>query len=206
MRRYITIFAGVVFLIFGVAAVAQTYGSGQSNNGPNLSNTQTTTTQSTTTTTNAGTTVEGCLVKEQSDFFLIPRSGSPIKLQPTGGENLGEHEGHQVSVSGNEMQLSSTSAANNGLGASGAMAGTSGGSSAATGTNPSGGTAVAAPSGSSAMGSTGTATGTGNDLHKLATEELIVTNLRHIAASCPVNWNPNVPAPSNTSGATSNPY
>ncbi len=193
MRRYITGLAGLLLLLFAVFAVAQTSGKARENRQTSTT-TQTTTTQTTTTATGPTRNIEGCLIKEQSDFFLVPRSGHPIKLEPTSGENLSEHEGHKVRVSGTEMALSASPASTTAPtgGAAGAAASTSTTNAATPGSN-----AIGSPAGTQ-EGAAGAATGTGNDLHSLATEQMNVTKLQHIASSCPVNWNPNVRTPGST--------
>lgn len=43
-------------------------------------------------------TLEGCVVSEGSDYFLVPSSGSPIHIS---GGDISHHVGHKVSVHGN---------------------------------------------------------------------------------------------------------
>lgn len=206
MRRYITTSTGLSFVLFAWFAMAQTYGSAQSNNPPSSMTTQTTTSQATTTKL-PQTSVEGCLIKEQSDFFFVPKNGNPIKLQPTSSANLSKHEGHRVNISGQEMPISAGAAANMGTGKSGGMAGTAAGTPPTSSEmNPSGSGAIGTQTGESATAAMGTATGTGNDLHKLATQEMRVTKLQHVATSCPANWNPSVPTPSSTEASPSQSY
>ncbi len=184
MRRYLTTLVVLAFLLFAMGAIAQT-------NAQHTTTTTTTTTTQQTITSGPERTVEGCLVKEGSDFFLIPARGNPIELQASAGENLSEHEGHKVKVRGVESSLS----------ASGAGAGTTGGAAGAatttTTTTASGAQSsthsVAQPAGSAASGNAGMTTGTGDDLHRLASKQMTVGNLTHIATTCPVNWNPRVP-------------
>jgi hypothetical protein len=204
MRKSLVIAVGCVFLLFAIAAIAQTDTSGQYGNQSTTSKTETqsSTSQSSTTTQmgapTGAPTIDGCLVRERTDYFLIPRSGNPIKVLTSAGEDLSEHAGHEVKVTGPESALSE-----GGMGSSAGTAGTAA-STPTTGsqdqTASSG--AMSAPAGStgtSSMGS-GMATGTGNELHRMADQQITVIKLQHVAATCPVNWNPKVPTPSGSSG------
>jgi hypothetical protein len=205
MRKSLVIAVGCAFLLFAVAATAQTSdNSGQYGNQSTTSKTETqsSTSQSSTSTQmgapSGAQTVEGCLVREQTDYFLVPQSGNPIKVQASAGEDYSEHAGHKVKVTGSESALSE-----GGMGSSAGTAGTAA-STPATGsqaqTSSSG--AMSAPAGSAGSSSAGSgmATGTGNDLHRMADQQITVIKLQHIAATCPVNWNPKVPTPSGSSG------
>ncbi len=100
MRKYIAALVASAFLLLVLSAAAQAPRSQRS--------TTTTTTTTTTTATGPEHHIEGCIVKESTDFFLIPQRGRPFKLQSN--QDLSANEGHRVSVSGKEMP--STSAAN----------------------------------------------------------------------------------------------
>ncbi len=181
MRKHITCLVVLAFLLFSIGVMAQSSSSSQS-----------TSTTTTTTTTGPSRTIEGCIVKEASDFFLIPAHGNPIELQASAGEDLKAHEGHKVKVNGVETSLSASSASSNSGGASGTAEANTSASNKESGSAG----AIGSNSGSNAQGSTGVATGTGNDLHKLATQQLAVAKLTHVSETCPVNWNPNVHTPS----------
>ncbi len=190
MRRCISIVAGLAFLLFGVVAFAQYGSSSQSNSSSNTS-------QATSSTPNGQqSSIEGCLVKEQTDYFLVPKSGNPIELQASASEDLSKHEGHRVKVRGNESPISAGSSASTSGAAGGASGAAVGSSSGTNQTNPSSSGAIGSQAGSSQAGAAGTASGTGNDLHKLASEQISVVEVQHVAASCPANWNPKVPIPS----------
>lgn len=150
MRTYTMGIVVLAFVLMTTLAFA-----GQSSNQHSTTTTTTTTTQ--TTATGPEHNIEGCVVKEGADFFLIPERGAPFKIQSN--QDLGAAEGHKVMVSGKETSLAG----------------------AATG-NPAGnmGNSAATPA----------AGGTGHDLHKLADRQLIVDNVKSIADTCPVNWNP----------------
>jgi hypothetical protein len=210
MRKYLVIAVGCAFLLFAVAAIAQTDTSGQyGNQSTSKTETQSSTSQSSTTTqmgANSGAqTIDGCLVREQTDYFLIPQSGNPIKVQASAGEDLSEHAGHEVKVTGTESALNagamgSSTAMGSSAGTTGAAASTP--STGSQGQTSSSGGAMSSPAGSTSSSSTGTgmASGTGNDMHRLADQQIIVVKLQHVAASCPANWNPKVPTPSSSSG------
>ncbi len=76
---------------------------------PNTSTTTTTT--QTTTVTGPEHNVEGCLLKEAGEFFLIPERGEPFLLQPAANQDLSPQEGHRVMVSGKEMSAAQNAAA-----------------------------------------------------------------------------------------------
>jgi hypothetical protein len=147
-------------------------------------------------------TVEGCVVHEQTDYFLIPKSGTPVRLNSGTGGDLSQHVGHRVKVHGNE-----TAASNAGAGMqSSATGGTTG--AAASSTN-SMGSATAAPGAVSENPSKTTQPGeatesntqgqnsgssmgssSGRDLSSAATQEIVVDKVTIVSASCPANWNP----------------
>ncbi len=190
MRKYYVLAVEVVCLLFAVWAVAQT-SAGTQNNPAATTTTTTTTTTNQTTTSGPQRTVEGCVVKEASDYFLIPRSGNPIELQASTGEDLSAHEGHKVKVQGVESAMTGGSAAG---------AGTMGGTAGAATNAPASSSQAQSSGASSAMSSqagsgqaaSGAATGTGNDLHRLANRQMSIVRVTHVAETCPVNWNPNI--------------
>ncbi|MFB3815412.1 MAG: hypothetical protein ACE14L_15010 [Terriglobales bacterium] len=179
-------------LLVSTMVIAQTYG--QQNNPPSA---QTSSTQtSAATDTGNQKTVEGCLMKEQADFFLVPKSGDPIKLQAKAGENLDAHAGHRVKVSGSETSISAATGTGTAGGVTGSAA--AGASGTTTGQTTPGAGTVGAPTQTPQTGGAGTAAGASSDLHKMATREMTVSNIQHVAASCPANWNPKVPTPSSS--------
>lgn len=102
----------IPLLLFTVAAFAQVTSTTQTTRTTRSSPTthqQTTTTERTTTTTNGvAHTVEGCVMREATDFFLVPSSGSPIRLNGSTGVDLSTQEGHLVRVRGTEIAGSDT--------------------------------------------------------------------------------------------------
>ncbi len=203
MRKYIAIGVSLMFLMFMVAAYAQASGqypssqsgsqaggsmSGQSqtaNPSDQSSSAQSSSAQA------KGKTIEGCIVKEESDFFLVPKKGNPIQLQASGAENPSAHEGHRVKVQGQESSIAAGSASS--AGTSGGAAGT------ASSENPSASQSQSGQAGAVASGnapsSGSSASGTGNDLHKLANKEMTVDRIDMVSETCPVNWNSKVKSP-----------
>ncbi len=190
MHRYLTILLALTFLLFATAAIAQTSSSSGQYSNPSSASPQASSSQAG---ASSQQTIEGCLVKESSDFFLVPKSGNPIKLEATAREDLAEHEGHKVKVTGNETSMGAAAS-----GSSAGTAGTAAGTPSSAERNPS--SAASGAVGSSAgqsgtAGSAGAASETSGELHKLADREMTVSKLQHIAASCPADWNPSVPIP-----------
>lgn len=130
---------------------------------------QRTTTTTTTTTTTVGPehNIEGCIAKEQSDFFLIPQRGEPFQLQAAASQDLAGQEGHKVMLSGKWLSASAQQSANANTNANANMQ-------------------------SGAVAGQQQPAGTGNDLHQLSKRALVVDNIRSVADTCPVNWNPRV--------------
>ncbi len=116
MRKYIAALVASAFLLLVLSAAAQAPRSQRS--------TTTTTTTTTTTATGPEHHIEGCIVKESTDFFLIPQRGRPFKLQSN--QDLSANEGHRVSVSGKEMPLTSAANAAGNVGVAGNTAASTG--------------------------------------------------------------------------------
>jgi hypothetical protein len=104
MRTYLVATVALAFLLATAQAFAAT-GSSQA--------TSTTTTTTTTQTTATGPEhgIEGCVVKEGSDFFLIPERGVPFKLQSS--QDLSIDDGHRVMVKGKEISMPAANAPSN---------------------------------------------------------------------------------------------
>ena len=204
MRKQLALGLAAAFLLFALAAVAQTSGSyGQNTPSQDSQSTTTTTTQSDTTqqdqsgsmsgssqpgswgtqtsSSNAASSssLEGCVVRQQTDFFLIPQSGNPVHLTDSGSANLGSHVGHHVRVQGSQSMAGLTSPGTSDTtgGATGTASGTTGGSS----TSDTTGSTIGANSGSNSGGS--------NDMHSAATQDMQVSRVDMISESCPANWN-----------------
>lgn len=140
-------------------------------------------------------TIEGCVVREESDYFLVPKRGTPVRISSTGAGDISGHVGHQVKAHGTESMASSMGAGTSGqAGTSGTVAGgETSGTSAQAGQETSGavGTPTTPPSGTAgAAGTTGTAgSGTGA-LHSAANREIVVDRVDMVSETCPSNWNP----------------
>jgi hypothetical protein len=102
MRRYTASLVAFTFLLLTVTALAQTAPSSSQKGSTSTTTTTTTTTQ--TTASGPEHNIEGCIIKESADFFLLPEHGAPFKLQSS--QNLASDEGHKVMVSGKESALS----------------------------------------------------------------------------------------------------
>lgn len=208
MRKYMASLVVLTFLLFALGVMAQTSGSyGQSNppsasssssEGQNSSTTTSTTTSQTTTNPQQAN-LDGCVIREQADYFLVPQAGSPIKLQSSAGQDFSSKVGQRVKVTGSESTLSASAttpgaSASAGTGTSGGMAGASSGATGAqAGTGATG--AIGAPSSSTGAGTSGMATS--SDLHSMANQQLDVNNISSVG-SCPSNWNPSVPQSSSS--------
>ncbi len=99
MRSYAVCLLVFAFLLLTVAVSV----------GQQRSTTTTTTTTTQTTATGPEHNVEGCIIKESADFFLLPEHGHPFKLQSS--QDLSPDEGHKVVVSGKETALNAAAGA-----------------------------------------------------------------------------------------------
>ena len=115
------------------------------------------------------TSVEGCIVRERTDYFLQPENGAPIKLNST--EDLSQHVGHHVRVQGTE--------ANHGAGTA-TSAGATGTENPSPSSNPSG---SGSPATSANPGSSSSAAGNQSG----ANREIQVTKVQMISETCPAN-------------------
>lgn len=224
MRRYIATCVALTFLLFVAAAMAQTTpgSSSQYPSQPGASGSQSPSSSPSSQQPDSSASgqmgqsgnsadqgaskqkersVEGCIAKEESDYFLVPHHGNPILLQSSGSENPSSHVGHRVKVRGNETAASSA----------GSGAGTTGGSAGAAESNPSAGMSkpessgsVSSQAGSAGASSGGSASSSGGQLHQMAKREITVDKIDMVSESCPANWNSSVPTSSGASG-TSNP-
>lgn len=62
------------------------------------------------TTASSPTNLEGCVIRQQTDYFLQPDTGQPVKLNSS--EDLSQHVGHRVRVQGTATSTSGNSASN----------------------------------------------------------------------------------------------
>lgn len=107
MKRLLTLALPFVLAV-GLSAIAQ---DTNSSSNPQATSPSTSSSQasSSSTASNSGqqASVEGCIVRQQTDYFLQPENGSPIKLNST--EDLSKHVGHHVRVEGSENSMGSSS-------------------------------------------------------------------------------------------------
>jgi len=62
------------------------------------------------TTASSPTNLEGCVIRQQTDYFLQPDTGQPVKLNSS--EDLSQRVGHRVRVQGTATSTSGNSASN----------------------------------------------------------------------------------------------
>lgn len=232
MRKLIATTTGLVFLLFALIALAQNTSNSQSGssaqsgaesgtapasgNNAQTANPRSTPEKAQNPAASSGTSssssenanaTEGCVVREESDYFLVPQSGTPIRLS---GNQASQHLGERVKVKGNESVSGNMGPSNGGVSgnATGGGYGNTGnntsmagmpGSNAQTGTSGSIGS-------SSSSANTRTNTGsspmsTSGNLHAAANHEIVVDRIDTVASSCPVHWNSSY----NTSGTGNNP-
>jgi hypothetical protein len=136
-------------------------------------------------------TLEGCIVKEQTDYFIQPRDGDRERL--TGSQDLSSHVGHQVKVHGTEQSnTTANSTGNVGVsgtaGTSGSMASnsdrtaTSGSAKSETQNNAAG--SIAGNAGSS--NATGTASSSSAN-NNWTGKDFMVTKVDMMSDSCPAD-------------------
>jgi hypothetical protein len=235
MRKLIATTTGLVFLLFALIALAQNTSNSQSGssaqsgaesgtapasgNNAQTANPRSTPEKAQNPAASSGTSssssenanaTEGCVVREESDYFLVPQSGTPIRLS---GNQASQHLGERVKVKGNESVSGHMGPSN---AASGGVSGNAtGGGYGNTGNNTSmagmpGSNAQTGTSGSigSSSSSANTRTNTGSspmstsgNLHAAANHEIVVDRIDTVASSCPAHWNSSY----NTSGTGNNP-
>jgi hypothetical protein len=122
-------------------------------------------------------TLDGCIVREQTDYFIQPESGDRERL--TGSQDLSSQVGKHVKVHGTE---NSNSAANNSSGSSADRTSTSGSAKSETQNNAAG--SMAGNSGSSNASGTGASSNSGSNW---SGKELAVTRVDSVSESCPAN-------------------
>ena len=131
-------------------------------------------------------TLEGCIVKEQADYFIQPMSGERERL--TGSQDFASHVGHEVTLHGNEQSSSaanasgsSTTTASNSTSGNADRTPTSGTSSAESQNNAAG--SIAGNAGSS--NATGSAAPSSNSTW--TGKDFMVTKVDMVSESCPAD-------------------
>lgn len=121
--------------------------------------------------------VEGCIVQQQTDYYLQPETGQPIKLN--GSQDLGQHLGHRVRVTGSMNQGQSPSASGSN---------TYGKSGTSSVSNSTGGTS----SNSADRSNAGTqSAGTQSNSVNGPTQEMLVSRVDIISETCPAGMQSN---------------
>lgn len=120
-------------------------------------------------------TVEGCVVRRETDFYIFPKNGKAERISSS-GQSVSEHLGHQVKLHGTEQPSTSPSASAT-MGGTSGTAGTS--ASARTGENAEGTSgSVGANTGS---GTAGAASSGANN------KEFVVDRVDMVSETCPAN-------------------
>jgi len=113
-------------------------------------------------------TLDGCVVKEQNDYFIQPASGDRERL--VGTADLSSHVGHEVKVHGNEQMATASSDRTS----------TSGSATAESQNNAAG--SIAGNAGSSNANGTSAAAGS-----NWSGKDFMVTKVDMVSASCPAD-------------------
>ena len=175
MQKNIVLFITVIaFCLFTLVAIAQAPSSSSSSTQtPSASSGQSTASDQAA--ANSGEqTLDGCIVKEQADYFIQPESGDRERL--TGSQDLSPHVGHHVKVHGLEAANSaSTGSSSN----ASDRTSTSGTASKETQNNAAG--SMAGNAGSS------NATGTGSHASNVSGKNFNVTRVDMVSESCPAS-------------------
>jgi hypothetical protein len=187
MRKYLTVLITAGALTLFTAAAASQSSSPSSNNGNSASSTQSSQSDSGVSSSNSSSmnnessasagsqkTLEGCIVKENTDYFLQPLTGQREKLNSR--EDLSSKVGQNVRVQGNEQNETASNSGSNGWG-SGEHT-TTGSASAETRNNTAG--SIAGNAGS--PNATGTPSSSANNSNGKVFE---VTKVQTISKSCP---------------------
>lgn len=112
----------------------------------------------------AGATVEGCIYREASEYFIYPTHGSEMKVS---GQDVSSHVGHHVKLHGSQNAAASSSA--NAGGVSGAV----------------GDTTTSPGTQSSAQGSMAGNKGQAGSASATSGNEFVVERVDMVSATCP---------------------
>jgi hypothetical protein len=178
MRRY-TLMVFAVALFFAIGMMAQT-SSGTSGSSQYPSGSDQTSTQSGSQAESSSSmsqkgkekTIAGCIVRQQTDYYIYPKSGAPQRIS-TSGENVSEHLGHEVKLHGTEQPSSQASATSPTPGGTAGMAGS-------TSTQTGSGTGT-----TGSMAGNTAATGTGSAA--ASSQEFVVSRVQMVSESCPAS-------------------
>jgi hypothetical protein len=149
-------------------------------------------------------TVEGCIVRQQTDFFIFPKKGQAMRVS---GQDLSAHVGHHVKLHGTEENAGmGASASSNTGGTSGAMAGNTGTStSGAMSENPPAASGSVGGNTSSASAGNMGASSSGSANSKVSNKELVVDRVDMVSETCPANIQNNINKSGMSTGSSSGP-
>jgi hypothetical protein len=116
-----------------------------------------------------GKTIEGCVFRRETDYYIFPTHGQPQRIS-NNGQSVSEHVGHEVKLHGTEESSGATSSAGNPSSEQEATTGRQG-----------------AMAGNEAGATTSAAAGAGN-------QEFVVDKVQMVSESCPANIQRNAQA------------
>lgn len=135
-------------------------------------------------------TFEGCVVRQETDYFIFPKSGQPEHIAST-GQDVSSHLGHHVKLHGTEQATSASTAYGS---TSGGVGGTAAGStSGATGSS----TGSTGNVGANTAGTSGSTTEGGGT----SAREIVVERVDMVSETCPADIQRNI----RTSGMSTSP-
>jgi hypothetical protein len=117
-------------------------------------------------------TIQGCVVRQATEFYIYPAKGQPEHISSS-GQDVSAHVGHQVKAHGTEQPSTAASASDTSGGASGAAGSTSASNTAGSSTG-------------SAGSMSGNTSGTGSSA-ATSGQDLIVDRVDMIATNCPAS-------------------
>ncbi len=187
MRKY-SILVLAVALFFAIGMMAQTSSGSSSTTGSDQTGMQSPQSAQTSTSDMGSSsdqkgkekTVEGCVVRAQTDYFIFPKNGQPEHISSS-GQDVSAHLGHHVKLHGTEQPSSSHTASGS----------TSGGTSGAAASNTPG----TSGSSSGSTGNVGANTaGSVNESDTGATKnkEFVVERVDMVSESCPADIQKNI--------------
>jgi len=132
-----------------------------------------------------GKTIEGCVFRRETDYYIVPTHGQPQRISNE-GQSVGEHVGHHVKLRGSEAPSAQASASESNAGGT---AGETGNTNTETG---------------SGAGTTGSMSGNTAGMGASARgekQEFVVDRVQMLSETCPANIQKNAQA----EGMTANP-
>jgi hypothetical protein len=141
-------------------------------------------------------TVEGCLVRRQTDYYLLPdNGGQPIKLNST--QDLGQNVDHHVRVQGQNNYSANNAAENSAKTGEANTAGETGRQKQNSANNPNGNTATGQYGNQANQGQYGNQTNhqygnnanSGIENRTQNNQELTVAEVETISETCPARSN-----------------